>query len=469
MFKAITPYRIRVPKWIVSWMILSLDTVAGYVAFFIVILPVIAKTFNTESQVGAFLLIQFIWSFIFWLNGAYKGEFTVSRISEIETLVKTTFTIMVMIVFVDAMKFIDFPLNARGVIRYWGIFMMGSITGRLIIHTFQKRLLKNGVGREKTLIIGYNRRGLVAAESLNKHDQQGYDLVGFVKIKEDPDDLPEVKIPILGTEEDLKSIIIDNQISDVVLALENPEHARIMGIMGQINGYPITIKIVPDMYDVISGLARTQQIAGLPLIQINLELTTWYQRGIKRLLDMIITIPLLIIMAPFMVLIGIAIKLETPGPVFYRQERVGKDFRHFRICKFRSMTNDAEQKTGPVWADQNDPRITGVGRVLRRFRMDEIPQFINVVKGEMSLIGPRPERPYFVDKLTHEFPFYHRRLSVRPGISGWSQIKNPYDRHIEDVRQKLKYDFFYIENLNFSLDLKIVLSTIWVMISGQGR
>jgi lipopolysaccharide/colanic/teichoic acid biosynthesis glycosyltransferase len=174
-------------------------------------------------------------------------------------------------------------------------------------------------------------------------------------------------------------------------------------------------------------------------------------------------------MAPFMVLIGIAIKLETPGPVFYRQERVGKDFRHFRICKFRSMTNDAEQKTGPVWADQNDPRITGVGRVLRRFRMDEIPQFINVVKGEMSLIGPRPERPYFVDKLTHEFPFYHRRLSVRPGISGWSQIKNPYDRHIEDVRQKLKYDFFYIENLNFSLDLKIVLSTIWVMISGQGR
>jgi len=276
-------------------------------------------------------------------------------------------------------------------------------------------------------------------------------------------------VPILGNESDLKSIILESQISDVVLALDNPNHTRIMAVLAEINGYPITIKIVPNMYDVISGLARTEQIAGLPLIQINLELTTWYQRLMKRMLDLIITVPLLIFLTPLTVVVAILIKLETHGPVFYRQDRVGKDFQHFRIYKFRSMTADAEQNTGPVWADQDDPRITNVGRVLRRFRLDELPQFINVVRGEMSIIGPRPERPFFVEKLTKEFPFYHRRLSVRPGISGWAQIKNPYDRHIEDVRQKLKYDFYYIENLSLNLDLKIMISTAWVMLSGQGR
>ena len=182
-----------------------------------------------------------------------------------------------------------------------------------------------------------------------------------------------------------------------------------------------------------------------------------------------LTIPFLIIISPFALVIALAIKLESKGPVLYKQERVGRDFRKFKTIKFRSMHHNAEDKTGPMWAEQDDPRVTKVGRILRRFRLDEVPQFINVLKGDMSIIGPRPERPYFVDKLSKEYPLYHRRLSVLPGISGWSQIKHPYDEDIEDIRQKLKYDFFYIENLSFGLDLKIMISTIWVMFSGQGR
>jgi len=469
MPKYLLHYRIRIPKWIISWALLIIDTLAGYLAYSIVIIPVLEKTLVIESIFGIFFLKQLFWSFNFWARGLYKGEYTISRISEIETILKVTFTIILLVVFIDALNFVNFPINARGVFRYWFIFIACASTGRIATHTLQKQLLKRGIGREKTLILGYNRRGLNAAGLLEEHNQQGYDLVGFVRADEDPEFLSGSSVPILGNESDLKSIILESQISDVVLALDNPNHTRIMAVLAEINGYPITIKIVPNMYDVISGLARTEQIAGLPLIQINLELTTWYQRLMKRMLDLIITVPLLIFLTPLTVVVAILIKLETHGPVFYRQDRVGKDFQHFRIYKFRSMTADAEQNTGPVWADQDDPRITNVGRVLRRFRLDELPQFINVVRGEMSIIGPRPERPFFVEKLTKEFPFYHRRLSVRPGISGWAQIKNPYDRHIEDVRQKLKYDFYYIENLSLNLDLKIMISTAWVMLSGQGR
>ena len=173
--------------------------------------------------------------------------------------------------------------------------------------------------------------------------------------------------------------------------------------------------------------------------------------------------------SPFWCIISILIKIDSSGPVLYKQYRIGENNTTFTIRKFRSMLYNAEKDSGPVWVADEDPRITRVGAWLRRFRLDEIPQLINVIKGEMSIIGPRPERPFFIDKLMQEFPFYYRRHKVRPGITGWSQIKQPYDRDIDDVRKKLKYDFYYIENLSFSLDIKILASTFWVMLSGKGR
>ncbi|NHZ85045.1 MAG: exopolysaccharide biosynthesis polyprenyl glycosylphosphotransferase [Planctomycetia bacterium] len=295
-------------------------------------------------------------------------------------------------------------------------------------------------------------------------------MVGFIKASDDPaEDLDTGNIPDLGNEQNIGTIIRDNEVSDIVLALEKPDHTRILSIMGQINGFPVTVKIVPDLYDVMSGLVRTQQIAGMPLMEINLENTNWYQRGLKKVFDLLLTVPFLILFIPLAIIIAIAIKIESKGPILYKQVRVGKDFRKFKTIKFRSMQHNAEEDTGPMWAETDDPRITNVGRFLRRFRLDEVPQFLNVLKGDMSIIGPRPERPYFVDKLSKEYPLYHRRLSVLPGISGWAQIKQSYDQNIDDIRTKLKFDFYYIENLSFGLDLKIMISTIWVMFSGQGR
>jgi lipopolysaccharide/colanic/teichoic acid biosynthesis glycosyltransferase len=162
-------------------------------------------------------------------------------------------------------------------------------------------------------------------------------------------------------------------------------------------------------------------------------------------------------------------RVESPGPVFYRQERVGKDGRLFSVIKFRSMVANAEKLTGPKWADKDDPRITHVGRFIRKWRLDEIPQFINVLRGEMSIVGPRPERPYFVEKLRKEYPLYARRLRVQPGITGWAQVKGDYDTTIENVKQKLQYDLFYLENMSLKMDLKIIMHTVYVMLAGRGQ
>ena len=194
-----------------------------------------------------------------------------------------------------------------------------------------------------------------------------------------------------------------------------------------------------------------------------------YLTGIKRFMDLVLSVLLFVTGLPFYIIFGLLIKLDSKGPVLFKQIRAGLQNSSFLLYKFRSMGFHAEADTGPVWTAQNDPRITKVGQFLRRFRFDEFPQLLNVLKGEMSLVGPRPERPFFVEKLKQEYPFYMRRLKVRPGITGWAQIKHPYDEQLEDVREKLRYDFYYIENVSLWLDLKIIIRTVRVMLSGKGR
>ena len=194
-----------------------------------------------------------------------------------------------------------------------------------------------------------------------------------------------------------------------------------------------------------------------------------YLIGIKRFMDLVLSVLFFVTGLPFYIIFGLLIKLDSKGPVLFKQIRAGLQNSSFLLYKFRSMGFRAEADTGPIWTAQNDPRITKVGQFLRRFRFDEFPQLLNVLKGEMSLVGPRPERPFFVEKLKQEYPFYMRRLKVRPGITGWAQIKHPYDEQLEDVREKLRYDFYYIENVSLWLDLKIIIRTVRVMLSGKGR
>ncbi|NNE35568.1 MAG: sugar transferase, partial [Rhodothermales bacterium] len=258
-------------------------------------------------------------------------------------------------------------------------------------------------------------------------------------------------------------------IQDVLIALGSNDHGELMEVLRVCDGQPVTLKLVPDFYSVIGGMARTEHMYGLPLIEVlPLPMPAWEQ-STKRLLDTIVAALILVIGIPIWIAITIIIRMNSEGGAIYRQERVGQHDRLFTMYKFRTMKLDAEAETGPVWASENDPRYTSVGRWLRKTRLDEVPQFWNVVKGDMSLVGPRPERPFFVETLAAQIPLYRRRHRVKPGITGWAQVKWRYDQTLSDVQQKVKYDFFYIENMSLRMDFKILLRTIRTALKGEGR
>lgn len=449
--------------------LLGIDIVAGYMAFSIVFNPNILYGVNDFLQ--WFLLVEIIWISLFVLSNLYDPRATLSRFEEILRIIPLVYLTLILLITGEVMNLYTLPFDFKQILVYGFTFSGFLIVGRIGIHTIQKLLLGQNIGLRKAVILGANRRGLDVYNNLQNSYHHGLSVTGFVKAYDDPMPSDQFEMPshILGQEKTMNNIITEMDVDDVIIALDKPSPERIMETMMNVNGNPVTMKILPDMYEVVTGLARTNQLVGVPLIDVNLNLDTFYSKYLKRIMDLIISTSALIMILPIWLLIAFAIKLDSKGPVFYNQERIGRDGKKFHIKKFRSMISNAEEDTGPIWSGKNDLRITSFGKFLRRFHLDETPQLINIILGEMAIIGPRPERPYFIERLEKKYSFYNRRLKIRPGVSGWAQIKQPYDKDYEDVHQKLKYDFYYIENLSFKLDLKIILGTIWVTIFGHGR
>ncbi len=418
------------------------------------------------------LIICVFWLVVFFLFGLYKPWYTKSRVDELFTMVKAvTFGVLLLffIIFIDD-KGMGSPIKNRLLIAaYWGIMICCVGDGRLVIHSLKRKLLEKGIGNRHAVIIGLNQRAHELYEMVEQHSALGYRVTGFVSLDKRKQLSPFHNAPILGTIDNLTSIIEQYDIKDVLIALDSTEHDKLLSIITLCNGHDVSMKIVPDLYDIVSGQARTNQIYGFPLIEVMPELMPPWENAAKRLVDILVSFTVLFGGLPLWLLVALGIKIDSRGPVFYTQERVGKDGKIFKMIKFRSMFKDSEVESGPVWAHKKDPRTTRAGKLLRKLRLDEIPQFINVLEGTMSLVGPRPERPFFVEKLSKELPLYARRLKVRPGITGWAQVKHKYDESLEDVKTKVKYDLFYIENMSLRMDLKILLNTIYVVLTGRGH
>ena len=273
---------------------------------------------------------------------------------------------------------------------------------------------------------------------------------------------------------ELPALIQRLGVQDVIIALGPDDHAyldevlRVCDGLAAPGGRPLALKLVPDFYAAVGGMARTEHMYGLPLIEVLPEPIPVWERHTKRIVDLVMSALVLALGLPVWGLVGLAVRMTSTGPAIYQQVRTGQHGEPFTIYKFRTMWDRAEQGTGPVWAQAGDARVTPLGMWLRRLRIDEVPQLWNVLKGEMSLVGPRPERPYFVRRLSAEIPLYSRRHRVQPGVTGLAQVKWGYGGTTEEVRQKLKYDLLYIEHMSLGLDFRILLQTIRIALSGKG-
>jgi exopolysaccharide biosynthesis polyprenyl glycosylphosphotransferase len=417
------------------------------------------------------IAIPVFWLFLYAISGSYHNVYRKARMRELgQTLLMTIIGVTI----------IFFALILDDVIQtyknYYHLFInlfllhfMITVTFRLILTSRNLYKLRRRLIGFNTIIVGSNGNAISIYNEIESQPKSAFNrFVGFVHAVEYPCYKLEKFIPNLGHFSNLRHLITEMNIEEVIIATERSEHKTIEQIIAGIEDTDVLIKVIPDMQDFLLGTVKTTSIYQTPLIQVSFDFMPPWQLILKRFLDIILSVIAIIILSPVYLFCIIGVKLSSKGPAFFTQERVGINGKTFMIPKFRSMILGAEDGT-PLLSSKNDTRVTPFGRMMRKTRLDEIPQFVSVLKGEMSLVGPRPERQYFIDQIAKRAPHYRLLLKVKPGITSWGQVKYGYAENVDQMIERLKYDILYLENMSLAMDIKIMAYTLLTVMKGSGQ